>query len=351
MVANEYTPEFAERCFKQIEGFSEYGFPESHAASFALLVYVSAWLKCHHPAVFAAALLNSQPMGFYAPAQIVRDARDHGVEVRPPDINASEWDCTLEPGADGLALRLGFRQIKGFAEKDAKLLVEARQAGNGRPFADAADLWRRIHMSSAALRRLAQADAFGSLDLKRRPALWQVSPLGDAPLPLFAHIEEAQERPIALPEMALGEEVAHDYATMRLSLKAHPLALLRGRLAREGVTPASQLLQMKNGDHVTVCGLALVRQQPGTASGVIFVTLEDETGIANLVVWHRVFERYRSIVMGARLMRVTGKVQREGIVIHVVSERMEDLTERLRELIAPELVAEPRITYKSRDFH
>jgi error-prone DNA polymerase len=351
MLKNGYTPEFAARCFKQIEGFSEYGFPESHAASFALLVYASAWLKHHHPAIFACALLNSQPMGFYAPAQLVRDARDHGVEVRPPDINASDWDCTLEPGADGLALRLGFREIKGFPEADAKWLVAARSIGNGRPFADVSDFWRRTHLSRETMQLLAKADTFGSLDLKRRPALWQVAPLGDAPLPLLAHLEEEPEKPVVLPEMALGEEVAYDYATMRLSLKAHPLALLRRRLAREGTIPAAQLLEAKNGDRVTVCGLALVRQQPGTASGVIFVTLEDETGIANLVVWHRIFERYRPIVMGSRLMRVTGKVQREGLVIHVVSERMEDLTERLRDLVAPELVAEPRITYKSRDFH
>jgi len=351
MVKNNYEREFAERCFKQIEGFSNYGFPESHAASFALLVYVSAWLKCRYPAAFACALLNSQPMGFYAPAQIVRDARDHGVEVRPVDINHSTWDCSLEPAGDGVALRLGFRQIKGFAEADAEKLVDARAAGNGRPFADAQDLWRRAQLASAAMQRLAHADCFGSVELKRRPALWQVSPLGASPLPLFANLEEEQEKPIELPEMATGEEVAHDYAMLQLSLKAHPLALLRDRLGRESVTPAEQLVKMDDGARVTVCGLALVRQRPGTASGVIFITLEDETGIANLVVWSRTFERYRPIVMGARLMRVTGKVQREGIVTHVVAERMEDLTERLRGLAAPELVAEPRITYKSRDFH
>jgi error-prone DNA polymerase len=351
MVTNDYPPDFAERCFKQIEGFSNYGFPESHAASFALLVYVSAWIKCHYPAAFACALLNSQPMGFYAPAQIVRDARDHGVEVRPPDVNASEWDCTLEPANESVALRLGFREIKGFAEADAVKLVTARNTGNGRPFADPADLWRRARLSRRAMELLAKADAFGSLDLKRRPALWQVSPLGDAPLPLFAKIEEEQEKPIDLPEMALGEEVAHDYAMLRLSLKSHPLALLRERLAREGVTPASSLLQMRDGARVTVCGLAIVRQRPGTASGVIFVTLEDETGIANLVVWPRTFEAYRATVMGARLMRVTGKVQREGIVIHVVADKMEDLTDRLRGLAAPELVTASHLAYPSRDFH
>ena len=350
MEGNGYTREFAESCFKQIEGFSDYGFPESHAASFALLVYASAWIKHHYPAAFACALLNSQPMGFYAPAQIVRDARDHDVEVRPVDVNHSHWDCTLEPAMGGIALRLGFRQIKGFAEADAHRLVAAREAGNARPFADAVDLWRRARLNSAAMRRLANADAFGSLALKRRPALWQVSPLGEAPLPLFAHLEEEQDQPIPLPEMSLGEEVAYDYASLRLSLKAHPLSLLRGRLARERVTRAEKLTEMNNGDRVTVCGIALIRQRPGD-SGVIFVTLEDETGIANIVVWPRVFERFRPVVMGARLMRVSGKLQREGIVIHVVAERMEDLTERLRDLVPRELVTDPRLDFKSRDFH
>jgi error-prone DNA polymerase len=350
MVRNGYPRDFAEQCFRQIEGFSEYGFPESHAASFALLVYASAWLKHHHPAVFACALLNSQPMGFYAPAQIVRDARDHGVEVRPVDVNHSDWDCTLEPAGQGFALRLGLRQIKGFAEKDAHRLTAARAAGNARPFADAADLWRRARLDSAAMRRLANADGFGSLDLRRRPALWQVAPLGDPPLPLFEALEEEQEKPIPLPEMSAGEEVAYDYASLRLSLKAHPLSLLRDRLAREGVTPATRLMEMRNGDRVTVCGIALIRQRPGD-SGVIFVTLEDETGVSNIVVWPRMFERYRPVVMGARLMRVSGKLQREGIVIHVVAERMEDLTGRLRDLVPRELVTEPRLDYRSRDFH
>ena len=200
------------------------------------------------------------------------------------------------------------------------------------------------------MRRLAGADCFGSLALRRRPALWQVSPLGEPPLPLFSELEEEQEQPIPLPEMSMGEEVAYDYASTRLSLKAHPLALLRGRLAREDVIPATTLMDTENGYRVSVCGIALIRQRPGD-SGVIFVTLEDETGVANIVVWPRIFERYRPIVMGARLMRVTGKVQREGIVIHVVAERVEDLTERLRDLVPRELVAEPRVTYKSRDFH
>ncbi len=373
MVARGYQRDFAERCFKQIEGFGEYGFPESHAASFALLVYVSAWLKRHYPAAFACALLNSQPMGFYAPAQIVRDAREHGVTVRPVDANHSDWDCTLEPATDsanGDALRLGFRQVKGFREADAEKLAAARAAGNARPFADPADLWRRAGLAPAALERLAKADAMGSMRLTRRPAMWQVAPLGPSPLPLFEEAEAPPEAPVALPEMAPGEEVAHDYAALRLSLKAHPLALLRDRLDRERVTPAARLAGMKDGARVTVCGLAIVRQRPGTASGVIFVTLEDETGIANLVVWPRVFERFRREVMGARLVRVTGRLQREGIVIHVVADRLDDLTDRLRALAGPappsratpapalaradepgQAAEKIRTIYPSRDFH
>ncbi len=373
MVARGYERDFAERCFKQIEGFGEYGFPESHAASFALLVYVSAWLKRHYPAVFACALLNSQPMGFYAPAQIVRDARDHGVAVRPVDANHSDWDCTLEPAAgsaNNVALRLGFRQVKGFREADAERLTATRAAGNARPFADPADLWRRAGLVPAALERLARADAMGSMGLSRRPAMWQVAPLGPAPLPLFEDVERAAEPAVALPEMAPGEEVAHDYAALRLSLKAHPLALLRDRLDRERVTPSAALAGMMDGARVTVCGLAIVRQRPGTASGVIFITLEDETGIANLVVWPHVFERFRREVMGARLVRVRGRLQREGIVIHVVADRLDDLTDRLRELAGPappsratpapalaradepgQAAEKMRAIYPSRDFH
>ncbi len=373
MAARGYDRDFAERCFKQIEGFGEYGFPESHAASFALLVYVSAWLKHHYPAAFACALLNSQPMGFYAPAQIVRDAREHGVAVRPVDANHSDWDCTLElatGSANDVALRLGFRQVKGFREADAEKLMAARAAGNARPFADPADLWRRAGLAPAALERLAKADTMGSMRLTRRPAMWEVAPLGSAPLPLFEEVDAPAEPAVALPEMAPGEEVAHDYAALRLSLKAHPLALLRDRLERERVTRAAELAEMKDGARVTVCGLAIVRQRPGTASGVIFVTLEDETGIANLVVWPHVFERFRREVMGARLVRVRGRLQREGIVIHVVADRLDDLTERLRELAGPTAPArttpapalaradEPgqaaermRVVYPSCDFH
>jgi error-prone DNA polymerase len=365
MVARGYQPEFAERCFKQIEGFGEYGFPESHAASFALLVYVSAWLKCHYPAAFAAALLNSQPMGFYAPAQIVRDARAHGVEARPVDVSHSDWDCTLEdPPCDaapdaGRALRLGLRQAKGVSEADAEALIAARRSGNARPFSDPEDLWRRSGLGVAALETLARADGFGSMGLTRRQALWAVRRLGPAPLPLFAGLSEAAGEPaVALPVMAPGEEVSHDYAALRLSLKHHPLELLRDGLAGEGVVPAANLGEIDSGRRVTVAGLAITRQRPGTASGVIFITLEDETGIANLIVWPKMFERYRRETLGARLLCVSGELQREGLVIHVIVRHMRDLTDRLLALAGNHVLPAPfsattaaRSAYPSRDFH
>ncbi|HEX5078943.1 MAG TPA: error-prone DNA polymerase [Geminicoccaceae bacterium] len=343
MVANGYALDFAERCFKQIEGFGTYGFPESHATSFALLVYVSSWLKCHHPAAFACALLNSQPMGFYAPAQIVRDARDHGVPVLPVDVNASAWDCTLEAHGPDVALRLGFRQVKGLQQKEMKRLVERR--GNGYP--DLASLRRRAGISARALDHLARADAFGSLALARRGALWSAIGLDrtgqelDQP-PLLAWAEGAArpEPEVALPPMTLGEEVAQDYANLRLSLRCHPMALLRPWLGRR-VVEAGNLADLPNGRWVEVAGLTLVRQRPGTASGVIFVTLEDETGVANLVVWPAVFERYRRVVLGAQLMVVRGKLQREGIVIHVVADDLIDRSDLLARLNETDASAGP----------
>jgi error-prone DNA polymerase len=342
MVANGYPRDFAERCFRQIDGFSTYGFPESHAASFALLVYISSWLKYHHPEVFACALLNSQPMGFYAPAQIVRDATDHGVTVLPVDVNASAWDCTLEaaPQDHGkekpcFALRLGFRQIKGLKQEEMERLVERRGSG----YIDLADLRRRAGVSGAALDRLARADTFGSLALGRRGALWHAIGLDrtgheqDLP-PLFAWADGRTARPeerIELPPMRLGEEVLEDYANLRLTLRAHPLALLRGFLSQR-VIKAEHLAEIDDGRRVEVAGLVLVRQRPGTASGVIFITIEDETGIANLVVWSAMFERFRRVVLGAQLMVVRGKVQKEGMVIHVVAEHMADRSDLLRRL-------------------
>ncbi len=324
-----YDPAFAQACFAQIEGFGEYGFPESHAASFALLVYASAWLKCHHPAAFACALLNSQPMGFYAPAQIVRDAREHGVEIRPVSVNHSHWDCTLEPRADGrLALRLGFRQVRGMGQEDADWIVSAR--GNGYP--DVESLWRRAGVAPATLTRLAEADALASLGLARREALWAVRALkAPKPLPLFdtgMEGEAIREPDVTLPALSLGEAVVEDYLTLRLSLRAHPMELLRPTLP--GLTAHEGLAQAQG--RVTVCGLVITRQRPGTASGVIFITLEDETGVSNIVVWPKVYEANRRAVIGGRLLRVTGRVQREGAVVHVIAEQIEDRSHLLGEM-------------------
>lgn len=364
MVARGYQRAFAERCFNQIKGFGEYGFPESHAASFAHLVYVSSWLKCHYPAAFACALLNAQPMGFYAPAQIVRDARDHGVGVRAVDVNHSDWDCRLESvetgcesldaaedvrgdtdetvrrvgsGADriykprqpqrGPALRLGLRQVDGLRQDEAARLVAAREAGG--PFRDMADIKRRARISHATFERLAAADAFRSLGWDRRQALWQVkglTPASDA-LPLFAWSaarEEGGEPEVALPQMPLSEHVVNDYQTLRLSLKAHPMEFLRADLTAEKIVPCAALRQMKDGAFVRVAGVVLVRQRPGSAKGVVFMTIEDETGVANSVVWPTALEKFRKVVMAARLIVVSGRVQRHQDIIHVVSQKLED---------------------------
>jgi error-prone DNA polymerase len=443
MVANGYERDFAARCFSQIEGFGTYGFPESHAASFALLVYVSAWIKCFYPEVFACALLNSQPMGFYAPAQIVRDAREHGVEVRPADVNHSFWDCTIElaredlsppsPGLDpgihvfsveegrrrawvaglspakadfelasptrvkpadfdfrgndechGWALRLGLCQIKGFSEADGERLVAARGLGYPNPQA----LWRKSGLGRAALERLAEADAFRSVGLDRRRALWALKALNEPPLPLFAIAQETHpdtERPsppiggrgqgegdaclpsavplefpaspqsspppgaergeihgasensetraaALLPQMPLGEHVVEDYASLGLSLKRHPLAFLRSELSREGLVTAADLARLPVDRRLSIAGVVLIRQRPGSANGVVFVTIEDETGIANLILWPTILERFRRAALGATLLRCTGKLQREQSVIHVVAERLEDMTPRLNTL-------------------
>jgi error-prone DNA polymerase len=429
MVANGYARDFAERCFSQIEGFGTYGFPESHAASFSLLVYVSAWIKCFHPEVFACALLNSQPMGFYQPAQIVRDAREHGVTVLPIDVNYSEWDCTLEsctdisasfetaatqppqdenlfgwhkeqphpevpsetrprrthetdPVTKRFALRLGFRQIKGFSQADADRLVAARVAG----YENAEALWRRSGLGHMALERLAAADALRSLDrerggLDRRQGLWALKALGEAPLPLFAaalqtqpasfetaahHPEEPPQGGVSkgqppqddtfvrasrksvilraasrrthdlsaslLPPMPLGEHVVEDYASTSLSLKRHPLAFLRDELTEDGIGTAAELMTLPVERRVQVAGLVLIRQRPGSAKGVIFITLEDETGVANLIIWPPILERFRRIALGATLLYCRGRLQREEGVIHVVAEELRDFTPRLRSL-------------------
>jgi error-prone DNA polymerase len=429
MVARHYPRDFAERCFSQIEGFGEYGFPESHAASFALLVYASAWLKCHYPDVFAAALLNAQPMGFYASSQIVRDAREHGVEVRAPDVNHSDWDSTLEPGAVAAehlapahhdmrgdirtshAIRLGLREIKGMSVDDAKLIVakrdtplpprsEAERWGGGggqsekespttpaaslstlpatrksawgeekKEYDSVRDLWLRTGLHTRVLERLADADAFSSLGLTRRDALWAAKALGRVgdshdDLPLFASSPSllwegstaeggrgegptiittplpnpppqrgkesaeyvAREAEIRLPPMPLGEEVVNDYRFLRLSLRAHPASFLRADLSARKIVANDALSTIKSGARTTVSGLVTCRQRPGSAKGVVFMTLEDETSIANVIVWPKIFERVRPIVLGARYVSVTGRVQSESGVIHVVADEIDDLT-------------------------
>ena len=453
MIARGYDPEFAARCFNQIKGFGEYGFPESHAASFALLVYVSSWLKCHYPAAFGAALLNSQPMGFYAPAQIVRDAKEHGVEVRPADVNFSTWDCALEevdsrgdaetrsrgeeydsrkgaktqrgfacgeaaskanakpsggfkqiddacgaerrlcafaplrdqnslpslrvsapPREIEVALRLGLRQIDGFPEAAAARVVAGREAG---PYRDVPELKERAGLSPALIERLASADCFNSLGLTRRQALWDARSLIAAPdLPLFAAaaardegIERAATR---LPVMPLSEEVVADYQTQRLSLKAHPLAFLRADLAERGFIRAAELRARRFRASVQVAGVVLIRQRPGSAKGVCFITLEDESGVANIVIWPDLMEQQRKVIMGARLMEVRGRVEYDDEVVHVIATHLTDATPALHALSDDLLPHHPdrgdhvvrplqgsrhghprdaRIIPKSRDFH
>jgi error-prone DNA polymerase len=431
MIARGYDPDFAVRCFNQIKGFGEYGFPESHAASFALLVYVSSWLKCHFPAAFAAALLNSQPMGFYAPAQIVRDAREHGVQVLPVDVNCSGWDNGLEQigsheatktrracahgetkSAEGqptfqsspafgdgvgeeeiacgagqnlrvfvsscetqYALRLGLRQVDGFPEAAAARIVAARAAGG--PFREVRELKERAGLSPALVERLASADCFGSLALSRRQALWDARSLIAAPdLPLFAAAaarDEGAERAITrLPAMPLSEEVVADYQTQRLSLKAHPLAFLRASLAERGFVRASELRERRYRSQVQVAGVVLIRQRPGSAKGVCFITLEDESGVVNLVIWPDLMERQRKVIMGARLIEVRGRVEYDDEVIHVIATHLTDATDALHALsddLLPQHVdradhvlrpvqgsrgghpRDVRVIPKSRDFH
>ncbi|NUS19744.1 MAG: error-prone DNA polymerase, partial [Mesorhizobium sp.] len=353
MVAKGYEKDFAERCFKQIEGFGEYGFPESHAASFALLVYASCWFKTFYPDVFCAAILNAQPMGFYQPAQLVRDARDHGVEVREVDINHSVWDCTLENAVfdpsrilerhasmrgvieTAHAVRLGFRQIKGLSEERMDAVVARRGEG----YRSVRDVWLRSGLDVGEIEKLAQADAFRSIGLDRRAALWEVRALDGKSaaekLPLFdqptLRLRELEPE-TKLPKMPLGEHVVHDYRSLGLSLKEHPVAFLRERLTRAGVTPNARLPSVRDGRRVSVAGLVLVRQRPGKGNA-IFLTLEDEESIANIICWERTFDRFRPIVMGARFVRVTGKLQHESNVIHIVADRIEDLTSWLSVLL------------------
>ncbi len=363
MAARGYSRDFAESLWKQIEGFGSYGFPRSHAESFALLVYASAWIKCHYPDVFLAGLLNAWPMGFYAPAQLVRDAREHGVSVRAVDVNASHWDHTLEPLAtpetaqdpqapeapppvrplprhgdmqgDILttqALRLGLRQITGLREADGRRLADARGAG----YDSVRDLWLRTGLSVASLERLADADAFRSLGLDRRAALWAVRGLGRAgdkdDLPLLRAAQTPREAEVALPRLPPGAQVIADYRHLSLSLKRHPVAFLRQTLAQRGVTPSARLPELRSGRKLTLAGLVLVRQRPSTASGVIFMTIEDEAAWANIIIWPRVFEAFRAQVLGSRLVAVTGRLQNEARIIHLIADKVEDWSPLLEQV-------------------
>jgi error-prone DNA polymerase len=374
MVARHYTAEFAARTFKQIEGFGSYGFPESHAASFALIAYASSWMKCHHPDVFCAALLNAQPMGFYAPAQVVRDAREHGVEIRPVCVNASVWDCTLED-SDGrfMAVRMGLRMAKGLVQAHADAVIGRR--GDG--YRSVAEVWQLAAVSLAALERLAEADAFASVGADRRMALWAIRGLGEPPPPLLALCNEfslsrsSRERAgvraalplephlgtlshphpgplppavegeeskgsqhtepvVVLAPMAEGREVVEDYQSTGLSLRRHPVTFLRKDLRARGMITCATLAATKDGRRVTVPGIVLVRQKPGSAKGVMFITIEDETGIANLVLWPSLFEKQRRLVLSAGMIACRGRVQREGEVVHVVVEHLIDLSQELR---------------------
>lgn len=337
MVANGYEQEFAERTFRQLEGFGSYGFPESHAASFALVAYASAWLKCWHPDAFCAALLNSQPMGFYAPAQIVRDARDHRVEIRPICVNASRWDCTLEPAVDEtrFAVRLGLRMVKGLANTHAAAIVAARA---DQPFTSVDDLWRRCGVPVAALTIIAEADGFRpAFGLARREALWAIKGLRDEELPLFAAasaragatVTEIIEPETTLRAMAAGREVVEDYSHTGLSLRHHPVSFLRADLASRRIVSCAEAMGSRDGRWLEAAGIVLVRQRPGSAKGVMFVTVEDETGIANLVVWTKVFERFRRIILSSGMIAVKGRIQREGEVVHLVAHRIADLSAEL----------------------
>jgi error-prone DNA polymerase len=372
MLARGLTPEFAENLFNQIRGFGEYGFPESHAASFALLVYASAWLKHYYPAAFCAALINSQPMGFYAPAQLVQDARNHGVCVLPVDVNASDWECTLElsngegrrekgggrtqnsdasrpsplpprpsPFALPPSLRLGLRMINGFREDDAHRIMAVR---GDRPFTSVANFTKRTKFARAVVSRLARADAFGSLQQSRRQAMWEALSQEKKPraMPLFDGLVEDDDPPLALPAMPPEEEVFADYVTTGLSLKAHPVSFYRDQLAALGVTAAEDLIRGENNSHVRVAGIVLLRQRPGTAKGITFVTLEDETGTVNLVVHQQTWEKSYTVARRSSGYFVHGRLERKGAVIHVIVERLEDLSARLREF--------GELNTKSRDF-
>ncbi len=335
MLARGYTRQYAEQIYQQIQGFGEYGFPESHAASFALLVYVSSWLKHHEPAAFACALLNSQPLGFYSPSAIVQDARRHGVEVRPADAQASDLESTLEAGEGGNpALRLGLGLIKGLKAGAAQRLVQVRLAA---PFSSTQDLARRARLDRGDLSALAAADALASLAGHRRAALWETLAV-DEPTPLGLPGFSGATVPLVAPTE--GQEIVGDYQALGLTLRRHPLALLRERLDRRRIRRAIEVAGARHGQLIRAAGIVTCRQRPATASGVIFVTLEDETGYVNLIVWRDLAERQRKELLGARLLAVSGEVQKEGRVVHILARRLEDLSDLLG-----------RLSTTSHDFH
>ena len=344
MLDNGYSKEFAERTFRQLEGFGSYGFPESHAASFALIAYASSWMKCHHADVFLAAILNAQPMGFYAPAQLVRDAREHGVDVRPVDVNLSEWECTLEPNRSDLhAVRLGFCMVRSMRQKEAEQLVDRRlydriaMTRAIKAFHSVEDVWRRAGIPVAALNHIAAADGFRGLRLSRREALWAIKGLRDEALPLFAEADdragllrpESIEPPVSLPAMTAGREVVEDYRSTGLSLRAHPLAFIRRHLQAQGYQPCRTLRTARNGSRISIAGLVLVRQMPGSAKGVMFITLEDESANANLIVWPKVFEQNRRAILGASMLGCRGLVQHASGVTHLIVEQARDMSAEL----------------------
>jgi error-prone DNA polymerase len=329
MRERDYPESFAQQIFKQILGFGEYGFPEAHAASFALLVYTSAWLKAYEPAAFCAALINSQPMGFYAPAQLVRDARSHGVDVRPVDVASSDWDCTLERRADGRpALRLGLRMVKHLSSEGAHRLRAARAV---RAFGTIADLAERGGLNRRDLTALAAADALSGLTGHRHRAVWQVSGVERA-LPLLPAVTAQEEGIPLLRAPREGQDIVADYGSTGLTLRRHPLCLLRGKLQRRGVLPTQDLWDQPNGTKVITAGLVITRQRPGSAGGVTFVTMEDETGYVNLIVWNNVAVAQRAALLESRLLEVRGKLQREGDVQHVIAQRLTNLSALLGDL-------------------
>jgi error-prone DNA polymerase len=334
MTERSYTKEFAERIYAQIHGFSEYGFPESHSASFALLVYVSAWIKCHEPAVFLAALLNSQPMGFYTPSQLIQDAKRHGVEVRPADVMVSEWDCTLEENPTAQygvgpqpAVRLGLRLIKGMSAEGAESLVFTRAV---RPFASVDDLARRAQLSTHDLQALARANALLTLSGHRRQAAWQVS--GMKTMPRLLKNAPIAEESLSIAKASEGQEVVADYASMGLTLNKHPLAILRQKLTAMNLSTAEELKRFPDRKLARTTGIVTVRQRPGTANGVLFMTLEDETGNTNVIVWPDLLEKFRREALNAKLLTVYGVMQTDGRVVHLLAKRLVDHSELLGDL-------------------